>query len=138
MSYLLDTNIVTAILKSNPKVIDKLRDISVQEQDIFISCITYFEVEGGLLAANATKKLSKFERLCSSDVTVLLLDRLEIIKISSRIYADLRRKGTPIQTADILIAATAIAHNLTLVSNDSDMLRVQKLIVENWLRSDVK
>ncbi|MFM6404053.1 MAG: PIN domain-containing protein, partial [Microcystis sp.] len=46
----------------------------------------------------------------------------------------LRLKGTPIQMTDILIAATAISYNLIVVSDDSDMLRVQGLIVENWRR----
>ncbi|MDJ0519870.1 MAG: PIN domain-containing protein [Trichodesmium sp. MO_231.B1] len=45
----------------------------------------------------------------------------------------MRRKGRPIQDADILIAATAIIHNLTLVSNDSDMSRVEEINLENWL-----
>ncbi|WP_375340047.1 hypothetical protein [Okeania sp. KiyG1] len=33
----------------------------------------------------------------------------------------------------MLIAATAIIHNLTLVSNDSDMLRIEGIKLENWL-----
>jgi len=45
----------------------------------------------------------------------------------------LRRKGRPIQDADILIAATAIIQNLTLVSNDSDMSRVEGINLENLL-----
>ncbi|MGD1703844.1 PIN domain-containing protein [Okeania sp. SIO2F4] len=52
---------------------------------------------------------------------------------AAEIHIDLRRKGRPIQDADILIAATAIIHNLTLVSNDSDMSRVEEINLENWL-----
>ena len=50
------------------------------------------------------------------------------------IHGDLKRKGTPIQDADILIAATAITRGLILVPNDSDLQRVQSITVENWLR----
>ncbi|WP_365674048.1 PIN domain-containing protein [Okeania sp. SIO3I5] len=48
-------------------------------------------------------------------------------------HIDLRRKGRPIQDADILIAATAITHNLTLVYNDSDISRVEGINLKNWL-----
>ena len=134
MGYLLDTNIVTAILKDNQVVVEKLSEVRLQENDVFISCITYLETEAGLLAVQATNKLARFQDLCRTDLRVLLLDTMEIVHEAAAISADLRRKGTPIQMADILMAATAISHNLILISDDSDMLRVQRLTVENWLR----
>ena len=81
---------------------------------------------------NASRKLSIFNRFCQK-VTILFLDNLEVIEKATEIHIDLRRKGRPIQDADILIAATAIIHNLTLVSNDSDMSRVEGINLENWL-----
>ncbi|MEP0894561.1 MULTISPECIES: PIN domain-containing protein [Leptolyngbya] len=63
----------------------------------------------------------------------MLIDDLEIIETASGIHADLRRRGRPIQDADILIAATAIVHSLTVVSNDADLQNVQSLNLENWL-----
>ena len=134
MGYLLDTNIVTAILKDNQVVVKKLSEVRLQVNDVFISCITYLETEAGLLSVKATNKLARFQDLCRTDLRVLLLDTMEIVHQAAAISADLMRKGTPIQMADILIAATAINHNLILISDDSDMLRVQRLTVENWLR----
>lgn len=134
MGYLLDTNILTAIIKKNQNVVDKSKDLKLRGEELFISCITYFESEGGLLAINSQKKLAILEKLCKSDLNILFLDRIEIINIASKIYANLRAKGTPIQLPDILIASTAIYHNLTLVSNDSDMLRIEGLKLENWLK----
>jgi tRNA(fMet)-specific endonuclease VapC len=133
MGYLLDTNILTALIKKNQKVLDKTRDIKLTDEELFISCITYFESEGGLLAINSQNKLAILEKLCQNDLKVLFLDQIKIINIASRIYADLRKKGTPIQLPDILIASTAIYHDLVLVSDDSDMLRVEDLMLENWL-----
>ena len=135
MSYLLDTNIVTAFLKNKEIIKQKRRSVRHQREKMFMSCITYYEVKRGLLAVNATRKISDFLVLCQ-EAQVLLLDDMEIIERASEIYADLKRKGRPIQDADILIAATAMAHNLILVSDDSDMLRVQGLTVENWLRTE--
>lgn len=134
MSYLLDTNIVTAILKQDERLNPKLREVNYHNIQLFISCMTYYEVKGGLLAVNATRKLSIFEQLCSQDLEVVFLPNLDIINRASEIYADLRRRGRLIQTADILIAATAAAAGLILVSHDSDMLRVSGVTVEDWLQ----
>jgi tRNA(fMet)-specific endonuclease VapC len=134
MSYLLDTNIITAILKQDARLSNKLYELRFQpNHQLFISCVTYFESEGGLLGINAQKKLRMLETLCKSSIQILFLDNMDIIHIASRIYADLKIKGTPIQAPDIMIAATAIYHNLILVSNDSDLQRVAGLMLENWL-----
>lgn len=50
---------------------------------------------------------------------------MEFIEISAEIHGNLKRRRTPIQEADILIAATAITRRLVLVPNDSDMLKVR-------------
>jgi tRNA(fMet)-specific endonuclease VapC len=132
VSYLLDTNIVSAIVNKNERLAEKLLEVDVRGEEVFISCITYYEVKRGLLAVNATRKLSIFNEFCLG-VTVLFLDDLEIIERACEIHADLKGRGRPIQDADILIAATAITRGLVLVSNDSDMLMVPGVPVENWL-----
>lgn len=132
MGYLLDTNIVTAQLKNNQKVKEKLRELGNQGEKVFISCLTYYEIKRGLLAVNATSKLSAFDEVCK-EIGVILLDNLQIIEKAAEIHADLKRKGTPIQDADVLIAATAIVKGLILVSNDADMLRIADINIENWL-----
>ena len=132
MGYLLDTNIVSASLKQNVKINAKLEEVSRLELDIFISGITYYEIQRGLLRSNATKKLAWFQQFCQ-DYPILFLDDLRIFEKASEIYADLTNRGKIIQDADILIAATAIIHNLVLVSHDSDLTRVKDLQLENWL-----
>lgn len=132
MTYLLDTNIVTYIFKRNTSVDNRLQNVRVQGQQVFISCITYYEIKRGLLAVNATRQLAEFNRFCQN-YKVLFLDDMQIIEKACEIHADLKTKGTPIQDADILIAATAITRSLILVSNDSDMSRVEGLTLENWL-----
>ncbi|MFM5891886.1 MAG: PIN domain-containing protein [Dolichospermum sp.] len=134
MGYLLDTNIVSASLKQNVKVNTKLQEISSLKIDILISGITYYEVQRGLLRSNATKKLAWFQQFCQ-DYPILFLDDLRIFEKASGIHADLTNRGKIIQDADILIAATAIIHNLILVSHDSDLTRVKDLQLENWLIS---
>jgi tRNA(fMet)-specific endonuclease VapC len=132
VTYLLDTNIVTYVLKRNATVDKKLRDVRTLGQEVFISCITFYEIKRGLLAVNATRQLSEFNRFCRN-YKVLLLDDIETIEKACEIHADLKNKGTLIQEPDILIAATAITCGLILVSNDFDMLRVPEISLENWL-----
>ncbi|WP_058998161.1 type II toxin-antitoxin system VapC family toxin [Leptolyngbya sp. NIES-2104] len=132
MSYLLDTNIVAAIIKENEKALVQLRTARRFRARVCISCITYYETKRGLLYLGATRQLSRFEELCSV-VEILLIEDLELIETASRIHADLRRRGRPIQDADILIAATAMIHSLTLISNDADLQNVQSLSLDNWL-----
>lgn len=132
MSYLLDTNIISGVINRNERLTRKFWSELVRAS-MFISCVTYFEVKGGLLAKNATRKLELFNDLCSKKVGILYLQDQDVLDCASQIYADLRRAGTPVGTADILIAATAITRNLILVSHDADMLRIRGATVEDWL-----
>ena len=134
MGYLLDTNIVSASLKQNVEINLKLEEVSSLEIDIVISGITYYEVKRGILRINATKKLAWFHQFCQNYL-ILFLDNLRIFEKASEIHADLTNRGKIIQDADILIAATAIIHNLVLVSHDSDLTRVKDLHLENGLIS---
>jgi tRNA(fMet)-specific endonuclease VapC len=135
VSYLLDSNIVSYILKRNVIVDQKFREVRRLKQDVFISCITYYEVKRGLLAINATRQLAEFNKFCQT-YKILLIDDLEIIELACEIYVDLQRRGFTIQEQDIFIAATAIARGLILVSNDSDLLRVEGLSLDNWARTE--
>ena len=70
MEYLLDTNILTAILKKDSRLFDKLNDVNARGEQLFISCITYFESEEGLLAINSQKKLAILENLCKRGLII--------------------------------------------------------------------
>lgn len=130
---LLDTNIVSAILKKNKKIDQKMEQLRRQGKKAFISGITYYEVKRGLLATNATRQLSDFHDLCEKYKVLSVLDEIEILERASAIHAELKRKRMLLEDADILIAATAITRGLILVSHDTDMLRVPGILVEDWL-----
>jgi tRNA(fMet)-specific endonuclease VapC len=86
-----------------------------------------------LFAVKASKQLERFDDFCK-DFEIIFLDDLAILEKAAEIHANLRLRGLPIQTEDILIAATAIIKDFILVSNDSDLLRVEGLSLENWLQ----
>ena len=97
-----------------------------------MSCITYFEIRRGFLAVDAPKQRARFEDFCHR-YPIILLDDLAILEKAAEIHANLRLRGLPIQTEDILIAATAIIKDLIVVSNDTDLARVEGLNLENWV-----
>lgn len=132
MNYLLDTNIVSLALKQNSQVLHKITISESKEEKIFISCITYFEIRPGFLAVDAPKQRARFEEFCQ-EYPIIFLDDLAILEKSAQIHANLRLRGVPIQTEDVLIAATAILKDLIVVSNDSDLSRVEGLKLENWV-----
>jgi tRNA(fMet)-specific endonuclease VapC len=133
MSFLLDTNIVSFAIKNDFYIKQKLEVMKFEEVDIYISCITYFEIRRGFLAVDAPKKRERFNQLCQN-YPIIFLDDLAILEKAAEIHANLRFKGLPIQTEDVLIAATAMIKGLTVVSNDSDLTRVEGLSLENWLQ----
>ncbi|MFM5889366.1 MAG: type II toxin-antitoxin system VapC family toxin [Dolichospermum sp.] len=132
MGYLLDTNIVSLAVRRNLQIRRKIQDINLQKKNIFISCITYFEIRRGFLAVDAPTQRREFEEFCQS-YQIIFLDDLAILEKAAQIHANLRLRGLPIQTEDVLIAATAILKDLIVVSNDSDLARVEGLKLENWV-----
>ena len=75
MNYLLDSNIVSYILKKNATVDKKLRAVNIQRGMVFISCITYYEIKRGLLSINAVKQLVEFH-IFFQKYQILFLDDL--------------------------------------------------------------
>lgn len=130
MRYLLDTNMCIYAQKKNASVLEHIREH--YDDGIAISSITLAELEYGVQAsANPEKN------------TIALLKFLSIVDILpfessaaeeyGKICADLRRKGTPIGTMDMLIAAHGKAEQLIVVThNTREFERVKELMLEDW------
>jgi tRNA(fMet)-specific endonuclease VapC len=131
--YLLDTNIISALMRERDGAIArKLEDVG--EERVFTSSIVQGELWFG-----AARKGS--ERLAGE--VRGLFERLAVEPVSStasQTYGELRaaleRAGTPIGPNDLWIAAHALASDATLVTdNEREFGRVPGLRVENWLRA---
>lgn len=129
---LLDTNILTAFLKGNQKVVSNISAYLDEFPVLTISVITYYEIIRGLKAINSINKLKTFQSLVEKseieNINKAIMDR------AADIYVNLRRQGTLIEDADILLAATAIEKELVLVTdNIFHFKRIKELRIENWL-----
>jgi tRNA(fMet)-specific endonuclease VapC len=131
-SSLLDTDILSAVMRKNPLATERARSYLTDHRRFTFSIITRYEVLRGLLAKGAEKQLAAFDKLCAKSRVLDITD--SIIVRASEIYADLHKKGKLIGDADILIAATALTHGLAVVTNNEVHLgRVQNLQIVNWL-----
>lgn len=129
--YLLDTCAVSDFVKGDHGTLLKIK--SAHPSDLFLSTISYMEIEYGL-QKNPQKTQSIQGVLHDFLDSIHLLEfGIEEARCAGIIRADLMKKGTPIGPYDILIAATAVRHNLKLVtSNTNEFQRVQDLVCENW------
>jgi tRNA(fMet)-specific endonuclease VapC len=97
------------------------------------SIITRYEILRGLEAKQAKRQIAAFERRCRTSTLLPLTD--EVVVRAARIYGDLHRAGRLIDDADILIAATALVHDLTLVTNNrAHFERSPGLRIVSWAR----
>lgn len=129
----LDTDILSSIMRQNPVVISKARAYLDEHGQFTLSIITRYEILRGLRAKGATQQAMVFDRLCARSI-ILPLSGEAVVK-AAEIYADLSYRGELIGDADILIAASALVHGLGVITNNENHFkRIRDLRVENWLK----
>ena len=131
MSYLLDTNICSAHLKRPGGLAHRMLQYSGR---LYTSTV----VLGELLAwayrrTNPASLLQQIEAELLSDVLVLDYDRACAERFG-QVRGTLLQQGVSVNTADLMIAAVALAHNLVLVTNNTkDFRNIPGLTLQNWL-----
>ena len=131
MKYLLDTNVCIKILNgSNRNILKRIE--TIKNDEIVIPSIVRFELYYGSYKSKIPTKTTKNLNLfLNSFETIEFND--SIAEIAGKLRADLSKKGTPIGPYDIIIAATAIYTNLTLIThNTKEFSRITELIIEDW------
>lgn len=131
MTYFLDTNIISYLLKGSINVKYKITNLLLNADKIYIPAIAYYETKRGLLATSANKKLSILQNFVSTfgivDITTKTLD------IASENWASLKTKGLIIEDSDLLIGASAIENDAILITNNANHLsRLKNIKVEVW------
>ena len=132
MEYLLDTNAVTVWAKRDSHFIARLRNLT--PADLAISVLTEHELLYGIACTSRFKLRPVLERLLTM-LTKLPVDSAVAAKAAVA-RADLRQRGLPIGPYDVLIAATALQRNLTVVTNNTEEFkRGSGLLIEDWQMS---
>ena len=132
--FLFDTDIISNIFKKKPskRLLRKLAAVSDREQ--FISTITISEIVYGAAKSNNPKHhLHNLETILLPSVNVVGFDS-KAAYICGQLRAELEKKGTPLDLADLEIAAICLAGNFTLITgNTRHFSRIDSLLHENWL-----
>lgn len=119
---LLDTNIITALLKGETAIADKID----KAKEVFIPAIVTGELYYGALHSSRIQKNISNIQLLTNSYTVLPVDTGTTITYGT-IKALLRKKGKPITENDIWIAAIALQHNLIVVTRDKHFKEIAGL-----------
>ena len=118
MAYLFDTDAISELLRTRPipVYVDWLKNIPREEQ--FTSAVVIGELYKGAYRSQARHRhLTNIEHRILSAVTVLPYD-VATAQVFGQICAQLEKAGTILADADLQIAATAIYHDLELVSGN--------------------
>lgn len=124
---LLDTNIISAWLKGEKSIADKINQVSEVYIPIQVLGELYF---GAQYSTQIESNLKNIQKLTNS-YSILNTNQQTAI-IYGTIKAKLKKKGKPIPENDIWIATIAQQHQLTLITRDKHFDEIDDLEIENW------
>ena len=131
LRYLLDTNIVSAVIRQ-PDCAVARRLASMPRETFCISIVVATELRFGVFR-KASAKLAKQVKTVLEGIDIIPMEE-PVDQHYGRIRAELSRLGLPIGQNDLFIAAHARALGLVLVTdNVREFARVPDLAIENWL-----
>jgi predicted nucleic acid-binding protein len=125
MRYLLDTNIISDIVKLTPSQ-SLLAWLSEQyDQDLYIASLTIAEIRRGILEKPAGKRRDQLETWFSGPEGPQALFAGRILPfdenaalIWARLMAEGKLQGRPRSALDTIIGAVALVHDCTVVTNN--------------------
>lgn len=131
MKYLLDTNTCIYIINRRPAgVLERFEGLDLG--DVGVSVITAGKLAFGVAKSGSARNRAALDKfLAPLEVSPFAADAFWTY---GRLRADLERSGRPIGSLDTLIAAHALALDVTLVTNNlAEFERVPDLRLETWV-----
>jgi predicted nucleic acid-binding protein len=136
--YLLDTSCISEAVRSRPdaRVIRWLE--AVNEELLYLSVLTLGEIRKGVACLPQSRRRTLLETWLTVELQARFSARILSIDaaIADRwglLAATAKNRGKMLSTVDGLLAATAISHNLTIVSrNDTDFGETQVPVLNPW------
>jgi len=136
VSYLLDTDTWSYFMAKQPTVVAKVAAVGVAQ--VFYCDVTLAELYYGALLKRTQSRAKGDELLRRIEALRRLFPRLaltpDVAHRFGKIKTDLHLRGLLMDDFDILIAAHALTHQCTLVTNNvRHFQRIPGLAVENWM-----
>lgn len=124
--FLLDTNIYTAFKSGNSAVVDWIG----YAESIYINTTVAGELFAGFRAGSReSNNRLEFEQFLDSPRVHVIDQNMDTAEFYALVYNALRKKGRPIPTNDMWIAAGALQHGLALATSDHHFQEIDGLIV---------
>src|SRR5580704_14481684 len=136
--FLLDTNCISEAVCANPEPRVLAWIEAADETLLYLSVLTLGEIRKGLAALLPGRRRTKLETWLEVELRARFSGRILSIdaEVADRwglLAADSKGQGKPIPVIDGLLAATALDHNLTIVSrNVSDFSNLPVAVVNPW------
>ena len=138
MYYLLDTDVISELIKKDPNQ-GVLRWIDEHDETtLFLSVITFGELQKGISKLSDKIRAERLQTWVDQDLAkrfegrILSID-LNVVLTWGRVLGNSEKSGIKLPVMDGLIAAMAIAGNLTVVTrNVQDMERCQASVFNPW------
>ena len=134
MIYLLDTNVLTYLIKHHPPEVAERVNALAEDDQLCMSFITWAELLKG--AERSVRKAETLRRLdaLALQIPVIYPSGPAICKHYAEQFVRLKDAGTPIGANDLWIACHALADDATLVThNTREFSRIAGLRVEDWV-----
>jgi predicted nucleic acid-binding protein len=136
--FLLDTNVPSELVRLRPEPRVEAW-VAAQDLDrLFISAVSFGEVRKGIILLSSGKRRRDLEAWIESDLSILFSGRILSVtrSIAERwgvLEGQRQLAGKPLNVPDGQIAATALEHNLTLVTrNVKDFELIGVSILNPW------
>jgi len=125
--FLLDTNIVIALLQGEDAVLSHLD----QAAEVFVSIVTLGELFfGAAKSGRPSENTASVERFAAE--SAIVFGDLDIAREYGRLKHRLKEIGRPLPENDVWIAATARCHQMVLVTRDRHFVQVENLRTADW------
>jgi len=133
MIYLLDTNVISDIIKSHPQVIQTVQE---RKNDHIIALCepVDYEIQRGFLWRNASSKHDVYIKRLKKQFTWITLQASDW-EHAAILWSQARKMGRQLSDVDFLIAAVTIRFGGILVSADDDF-KALSIPHENWRNSN--
>ena len=136
MKFLVDSNVLSEPTKPAPetRIVEWLR---THEPELAVSTIILGELEYGILLLPASRRRTRLEQWFAAGV-----QRMRVLDFDTavaaqwaRLLAKLKKRGQAMPIKDSLIAATAIAHGLTVATRNATDFHNAGVMVETPIHS---
>lgn len=131
MTYLLDSNACIVFLNQRSDKLKHRLELCQPEQIVLCSVVKAELLYGAMKSQNPVTNIAKVDTFCSQFESIPFDDNAAMFY--GKIRSELSAIGQPIGANDFMIAAIALANNMTLVThNTREFNRVNDLLIEDW------